>query len=93
MKTEINAPVKTIPVPLDILLDVLRIITENNVPNRIKAVSVKENILWLDVKLPMDYPYRKEVVSNINALLQDYHIYVNGSPDNMDFSAYSESDF
>ncbi len=88
-----NVPVKTLSVPLDLLMDIFRIITENNVPNRIKAVSVKENILWLDVKLPVDHPNRKEIVSNINALLEDYHIYVNGSPDNMDFSTYSESDF
>lgn len=93
MKTENNTAVKTIPVPLDLLMDVLSIITKNNVPNRIKAVNVKENIFWLDVKLPVDHPYRKEIASNINALLEDYHIYVNGSPDNMDFSAYGENDF
>lgn len=93
MKTVMNVPVKTIGVPLDILMDILRILMENNVPNRIKAVSGKENILWLDVKLPPDHPYRKEIASNINALLDDYQIYVNGSPDNMDFSAGRESDF
>lgn len=93
MKTTINVPVKTLSVPLDLLMDIVRIITENNVPNRIKGVSVKENILWLDVKLALDHPNRKEIVSNINSLLEEYQIYVNGSPNNMDFSAHSEDDF
>ena len=88
-----NVPAKTLSVPLDMLMDILTILFNNEVPVQIKSISVKENILWLDVKLPSDHPNRKEIVFNINALLEEYQIYVNGSPNNMDFSAYTENDF
>lgn len=93
MKTAMNVPSKTYSVPLDILMDVLRILFENNVPNRIKGISVKDNLLWLDVKLSPDHPYRKDIMANIDALLGDYQFYLNGTTDEADFSSYSENEF
>ena len=93
MKTAVNVPSKIYSVPLDMLMDVLRILFENNVPNRITGISVKDNLLWLDVKLSPDHPYRKDIMSNIDALLSDYLFYLNGTTDEGEFSSYSENEF
>jgi hypothetical protein len=93
MKPAMNIPSKTYSVPLDILMDVLRILFENNVPNRVKGISVKDNLIWLDVKLPPDHPYRKDILTNIDGLLGDYQFYLNGTTDEPDFSSYSQNEF
>ena len=93
MKPTMNVPVKTISVPLDMLLDILEILYRNDVPNRINSINADDRILWLDVKLATDHPKRKDIVSNIDALLGDYHIYVNGNADDMNFSSYTGNNF
>jgi hypothetical protein len=73
-------------------MEVLQILFENNVPNRIKGISVKDQIIWLDVKLPPDHPYRKEIQANIEELLSGYRFYLNGTTDEGEFSSYSENE-
>lgn len=85
MKTQMDSSTKTYSVPLDMLMNILHILFENGIPNRIKGINVKDSVIWLNVKFPVNHPYRKEIRSNIESLLSDYHYYLNGTDDEREF--------
>lgn len=70
-------------VPLVILMDVLRVVINNDLPNKIAGINVHENIVWLRVKFPAEHPYATETRKNIEDMLADYGYYMRG---------YSETD-
>lgn len=96
MKTQKKEIKRTYGVPLDMLLDILKIIFRYELPQRIEGVNVKESVVRLSVKYPADSPYRKEAKDNIEALLGDYGYYANGSPEDRSWDGFPpdyENDF
>lgn len=87
---------RTYPIPLDMLMDILKIVLKNELPNHIEGINVKENVLRLNVKYPPNNPYSRETKENIETLLADYGYFINAAPDDrtyIDNQANNENDF
>ena len=96
MKTDRGVSVHKYAVPVDVLMDILKIATANQLPNYIDGISPNENILWLIVKYPADQLYCKKAKQNIEAILSDYEYFANGSPEDREFGVNpyeQENDF
>lgn len=96
MKTDQKIISRTYAIPLDMLMDILKIVLKNELPNHIEGINVKENVLRLNVKYPPDNLYSKETKENIETLLADYGYFTNGAPDDrmyVDGQTNNENDF
>lgn len=93
MKTDQKVIARTYAIPMDMLMDILRIVFKNELPNHIEGINVKENIIRLNVKFPANHPFGKETKENIETLLADYGYYANGTPDEWEAYTFHKNDF
>ena len=67
-------------IPLDILLDVFRILLKNNIGHRAEAVNEKESSLLIQISLENNNTVHQKAMQNIEVLLSDYGYFLKGSP-------------
>lgn len=65
-------------VPVDMLMDILRIILKNGLHHYIEGINERENAILLRVFASANSLYGKHAVQNIAQLLSDYGYYLNG---------------
>ena len=94
MKTDQKIISRTYAIPLDMLMDILKVVLKNELPNHIEGINVKENVVRLNVKYPLGNPYGKETKDNIETLLADYGYFTNCAPDDPSYNyTDNENDF
>jgi hypothetical protein len=71
---------KVFPVPVIMLMDILKIVIKNKLPNSISAINVFDSTVWLNVSIPQAHPHSKEIIENIEVLLSDYGMFTHLSP-------------
>lgn len=81
MNTENKVLTRSFPIPLDMLLDVLKVVLKNELPNQIAGINVMENTVWLTVKFPAENPHSQRCRENIETLLSDYGYFTGSNPD------------
>ena len=80
MQTNLSKP-QTLDytVSLDILLDVLKIILQNNIPHKLKAVFENDNSLALQISFDPAAKFHGPAKCNIETLIEDHRYFLHGS--------------
>lgn len=81
MNTDRKNNVRSFPVPLELMMDVLKIILTNDLPNQIIGLNIMGNAVWLKVQFPAGHPYSEDARKNIETLLSDYGYFTGCAPD------------
>ncbi len=66
---------KEINVPLDVLIDVSKIITETEMENTITGISENRNVIQIALSYPDGLSYYQKAIENIESILSDYKHY------------------
>lgn len=66
-------------VPLDLLLDVLKVIFDNKLDYRISGINEKQCSILLNIAIKEGLADYKNAIDNIDTLLSDYGYYMYGS--------------
>jgi hypothetical protein len=75
---ENKAIVKHYKIPQDLLMDILRILFNNNIKHKIDGIKERENIILLSVHFSENVDKHEEAEENIKSILQDYSDYMKG---------------
>ena len=62
-------------VPLDVLIDVSKIIIETEMENIISGVNENRNMIQIVLSYPVGLSYYQRAIENIDAILSDYKHY------------------
>lgn len=76
MKTSL----KSYTVPMDVFIDILRILLNNNIRNQIEAVNEIQNSIILRIEIIKTDATHQKVIENIEDVLFEYGYYINGKP-------------
>lgn len=71
-------------VPVDVLLDIVRILLEYAIQWQVEGINEKENSLLIQVSIQPSLPHQRKALDNMKAVLSDYDHYLRGSPGNDD---------
>ena len=66
---------KTLTVPLDVLIDVLKIITEMELKNEITAINENKSFIEIKVEYQNGLGFHQRAIENIENILDDYNHY------------------
>lgn len=66
-------------VPIDVLMDILRIIMKNGLRHHIEGINNKENTILIRVFTNPKSLYSKNAIQNIAQIVSDYGYYLNGN--------------
>ena len=81
MQTETLKPItKSYTIPLDLLIDILKILLNNTMCYEIEAINETENSLLVQVCFSPTVPNHSRAKENIEAHLNDYGYFLYGSP-------------
>lgn len=75
-----NNITKSYTIPLDLLIDILKIVLNNNLNYNIEAVNDKESSLLLQVSFDQTQFNHPKAKENIEYFLNDYSHFFYGSP-------------
>jgi hypothetical protein len=89
METQQKQTGRLFIVPMDVLMDILRIILKNGLRHHIEGINAKENTILIRVFPNVNSLYDKEAMRNIAEILTDYGYYLTG---NSSFSPEDEDD-
>jgi uncharacterized membrane protein len=64
---------KTITVPLDVLIDVLKIIMEMELKNEITAINENKSFIEIKVEYQNGLGFHQRAIENIENILDDYN--------------------
>ncbi|CAN5645710.1 hypothetical protein BH11BAC2_BH11BAC2_11230 [soil metagenome] len=64
---------KTLTVPLDVLIDVLKIITEMELKNEITAINENKSFIEIKVEYQNGLGFHQRAIENIENILDDYN--------------------
>jgi len=67
-------------IPLDLFMDVVRILLDNALTWQVEGINEKENSLLIQVSIQPASVRHKKALENIQGLLSDYGYYLKGSP-------------
>ncbi len=67
-------------IPMDVFLDIVRILLDNAITWRVEGINEKENSLLIQVSIQPDLLRHRKVMENMQTILSDYRYYLNGSP-------------
>lgn len=67
-------------IPLDLFLDVVRILLDNALNWQVEGINEKENSLLIQVSIRPASVHHKKALENIQGFLSDYGYYLKGSP-------------
>ena len=81
MQTETQKPItKSYTIPLDLLIDILKILLNSNIGYHIEAINETESSLLVQVSFSPTVPNHSRAKENIETLLNDYGYFLYGSP-------------
>jgi hypothetical protein len=73
-----NNSTKSFSIPMDVLMDTLKIFLNNDIEYKIEGISEKSNSVIIQMKLQKNSLIYTEAVENIETILEDYNYYVDG---------------
>ena len=82
MAPTISRPLKTSShtIPLDLFMDVVRVLLNNALNWQVEGINDKENSLLIQVSIQPGSPRHRKALENIQCFLSDYGYYLKGSP-------------
>jgi hypothetical protein len=89
MQTEQKQNGRMFIVPMDVLMDVLRITLKNELRHHIESINPKENTILIRVFPTANSLYGKNALQNIAGIVTDHGYYLNG---NSSFTPQDEDD-
>lgn len=76
MKTSL----KSYTIPMDVFIDIMRILLSNKIRNQIEAVNEVQNSLILRIEIVQADNVHQKVIQEIEEVLTYYGYYINGKP-------------
>ena len=67
-------------IPLDVFLDIARILLGNAINWRVEGINEKENSLLIQMSIQSHLSHHRKAMENIQTILSDYGYYLKGSP-------------
>ena len=67
-------------IPMDVFLDIVRILLDNGITWRVESINEKENSLLIQVSIQPDLLRHRKAMENMQVTLSDYGYYLKGSP-------------
>jgi hypothetical protein len=67
-------------IPMDVFLDIARILLDNTISWRVESINEKENSLLIQVSIQPNLSHHRKALENMHCILSDYGYYLNGSP-------------
>lgn len=82
MDTNITKPIHTSShtVPLDVFMDIARILLHNSLTWKIESINEQKNSLLIQVSSHPNLIRHQNALENIRVILSDYAYYFKGSP-------------
>jgi len=69
---------KIFNVPVDICLDIFKVLLENRVEFELIGIKEKQNSLVIKILPHSDFSFYVKMIENIESILRDYKSYLNG---------------
>ena len=80
MQTDnINQMIKSYTIPLDLLLDILKILLSNNISYHIESINENESNLLMQLRFNPSITNNKKAKENIESFLTDYEYFLHCS--------------
>jgi hypothetical protein len=67
-------------IPMDVFLDIARILLGNAINWRVEGINEKENSLLIQVSIQPNLSHHRKAMENTQTILTDYGYYLTGSP-------------
>lgn len=67
-------------IPLDVFIDVVRVLLDNAFDWQVEGINEKENSLLIQVSIQPGSARHKKAMENIQSMLSEYGYYLKGSP-------------
>ena len=67
-------------IPMDVFLDIARILLGNVINWRVEGINEKENSLLIQVSIQANLLQHRKAMENMQTILSDYGYYLTGSP-------------
>lgn len=80
METKRKIPFTSYHIPMDVLMDILRIALQADLDHRIEGINDKQNTIIMRLYFPQHTQFSRQVKENIESILAEYGYYMNGSP-------------
>lgn len=90
METITTKPIQTSShtIPMDVFIDIVRILQDNALAWQVEGINEKENSLLIQVSCQPHLLRHRKALENMQSILADYGYYLKGSP-NDDAEQYS----
>lgn len=69
-------------IPMDVLMDILRILLDNAILWQVEGINEKENSLLIQMSIQPHLLRHRKALNNMQEILSDYGYYLKGSPVN-----------
>lgn len=67
-------------IPMDVFMDVVRILLGNTIQWQVESINEKENSLLIQLSIHPHLPRHQKAMENMLSILSDYGYYLKGSP-------------
>jgi hypothetical protein len=67
-------------IPIDVLLDIIRILFNNSLHWQVEGINEQEGTLLVQISQQQGNPKHQKALQNIIGILGDYNYYVKGTP-------------
>lgn len=67
-------------IPMDVFMDIVRILLGNTVNWQVEGINEKENSLLIQVSIEPHLTRHQKAIENIQTILSDYGYFLKGSP-------------
>lgn len=68
-------------IPMDVFMDIARILLNNTIQWKVESINEKENSLLIQVSIQLHLSHHRKAMENMKGILSDYGHYLKGSPD------------
>lgn len=75
-------------IPMDVFLDIARILLGNTINWRVEGINEKENSLLIQVSTQANLLHHRKAMENMQSILSDYGYYLTGSPNSSTEESY-----
>jgi len=71
---------KSYTIPMDVFIDIMRILLTYKIRNQIEAINETQNSLILRIEIIQTDSTHQKVIENLEDVLSEYGYYINGKP-------------